>query len=208
MLYFKNTLSDMKIDHAHYVKEWSSDYQKIISLLDIEVKKPANAASDQSINISSPGEKEQRVDDTKEEDTPENKLKPAWAKKLYRDIAKVSHPDKTFGQHNSDKMNKCFQEASEAFNDNNFEVLVDVALEMGISVNIPDDILIKKIEKRIEKIKEEISEIEKSHEWLWGESLGIEDFRLKFLKKVISHNFSIEIEDYKILNAIRDIENI
>ena len=204
--YFRNILDDMKSEQSEYYREWISDLSFIKKSLGLE-KDIVSSKPSQSEHV-----KPLKIDaDIKEEpvasETDSNVKKPEWAKKLYREIAKSTHPDKTSGSYDSEKMKQSFQDASRSFNQNKFESLIDIALDVGISVEIPDEILLQKLTSRVKDIKDEILKIEKTPEWIWCESIGMDDIRVKFLKKIIFHMFKTNIDDEKILNVIHDIDN-
>jgi len=104
-------------------------------------------------------------------------------------------------------MREIFQKASSAFNKENFNSLIDIALNLDIPVEMSSQMLLEKIEDRIKSTKKEISEIENSPSWLWGESLGLDDIRAELLKKILDKKFGTQIEREKILNVLDILNN-
>lgn len=83
-------------------------------------------------------------------------------KNLFRQIAKMSHPDKTKNIYK----NKLYSEAQIAYDTNNLLVLYKVAnkLNIDIELNINNLILVEKI---ITDKKKELSSVETSFLWMW-----------------------------------------
>lgn len=82
-------------------------------------------------------------------------------KKLYRDAAVKSHPDK-------DSSNiSIFQDIVDSKKNNNFNKFLDSAKKLKIEVKEITYEQIDKIEKELEKIEKEIDEMQKSIEWVW-----------------------------------------
>ena len=103
---------------------------------------------------------------------------PEWAKKLYRKIALVSHPDRASDHFPRDKLKKIFIETTDAMSEGDFEKLLGFALELGIEEEQDDISMLPLLSKRVEDVKQEIKKIEKCPEWLWGEGLGIPEMRI------------------------------
>lgn len=82
-------------------------------------------------------------------------------KKLYRDAAVKSHPDK-------DSSNiSIFQDIVDSKKNNNFNKFLDSAKKLKIEVKEITYEQIDKIEEELEKIEKEIDEMQKSIEWVW-----------------------------------------
>lgn len=82
-------------------------------------------------------------------------------KKLYRDAAVKSHPDK-------DSSNiSIFQDIVDSKKNNNFNKFLDSAKKLKIEVKEITYEQIDKIEKELDKIEKEIDEMQKSIEWVW-----------------------------------------
>ena len=201
--YFSNLLKDMSRENNSYMSEWLSDFNFITEKLNLRIKDTPRG----SISVFHASEKP--VDDEKDRESLDTVLsqKPDWAKKLYREIAKTSHPDKNRDSQDAKKMSEIFQKASDAFSKENFSSLVDIALDLDVPVEISNEMLLEKTVDRIKFTKKEISEIENSAAWLWGESLGLDDIRADLLSKVISKKFGTDIEREKILNVIDILNN-
>lgn len=115
--------------------------------------------------------------DREAEQEDEKEVIPPWAKKLYKKIALVSHPDKTFSDPRKDKLSKVFSESARAMAAGDYEKLLGYALDLDLDITSDGIDTTPLLKKRITDIKQEISSIEKSMEWLWGESMGLPDIR-------------------------------
>lgn len=111
---------------------------------------------------------------------------PAWAKKLYKKIAMVSHPDRTMEDHRKKKLNKIFRDCAQIMSDGNFDDLLGYALELDLEFHDDDVDHLPIMTARIESLKKEIGDVQSSVEWLWGETLGINDMRLQIATRVLA----------------------
>ena len=163
-----------------YSKEYSSDMAVIESKL--QPSKPQHTNTDETQNSSEvidtmnidPNDKEQewkktedgweKVNSKKHENQLEKPAAPEWAKKLYRKIALISHPDRASEDFNKDRLRKIFLDSNDAMSDGEFTKLLGLALELGIPTENTDASTIPLLEKRVSDVKLEITKIEKSLE--------------------------------------------
>lgn len=153
-------------------------------------------------------EREDIPDDDTTAETPqeENDPAPAWAKKLYKKIALVTHPDRTSADPRKEKLNKVFADSARAMSEGDYEKLLGYALDLDLDIMSDDVDSIPLIKKRISDIKQEITTIEGSLEWLWGESLELPDIRAGVAKVYLQgKGFTINIEDAAAM--IKTLEN-
>tara|TARA_B100000035_G_C21030148_1_gene567997 strand:+ start:669 stop:1328 length:660 start_codon:yes stop_codon:yes gene_type:complete len=94
---------------------------------------------------------------------------PSWAKKLEREIAKKTHPDKLSGLSESEieEKTEIFLKAKDKIKNKKFIDLLPIALSLGIdfskySTNFKSDIV-----NRIREIQIEINEIQNTIYWQW-----------------------------------------
>lgn len=111
---------------------------------------------------------------------------PAWAKKLYKKIAMVSHPDRTIEDHRKKKLNKIFRDCAQIMSDGNFDDLLGYALELDLELHDDDVNHLPIMTARIESLKKEIADVQSSVEWLWGETLGVNAMRLQIAAGVLA----------------------
>lgn len=130
---------------------------------------------------------------------------PEWARKLFKKIALMTHPDRVSDQALREELQKTFYRAHKALEDGNFEDLIGVAVELKLDSGLEDRALIPLLETRVRKIKDDISRIESSIEWTWGETLGLPGVRVHMLKKILKQRgFVFSEEDLIALISERE----
>jgi len=97
------------------------------------------------------------------------KLELPEAKKLYRDIAKVTHPDKI----QNHKLNELYLEATEAYESNDLVTLYKVCTELKIDFELPED-FISKIKTKIDSYRQQVSYFENTYTYKWINSTDTE----------------------------------
>jgi hypothetical protein len=90
------------------------------------------------------------------------KLELPEAKKLYRDIAKVTHPDKI----QNHKLNELYLEATEAYESNDLVTLYKVCTELKIDFELPED-FISRIKTKIDSYRQQVSYFENTYTYKW-----------------------------------------
>ena len=143
------------------LETYSSDFAKYIYTLqrehDIEILPVNNKKVQKKENCKL--EDEVRVDPKR--DRKQNEI----FKDLYRQVARVSHPDKT--DKDRDKA-RLFRQATDAKNSDDLITLLDICDDLEIDTPSLDDDHIKIIEKNIKKKEEEINRLKKADAWVWG----------------------------------------
>jgi hypothetical protein len=91
-------------------------------------------------------------------------------KRLYRDIAKTTHPDKI----KNHKLNELYLEATEAYEQNDIVTLYKVCSELNIDFDLPDDFILK-IREKIDSFKERVSFLENTYTFKWIKTESIND---------------------------------
>ena len=94
---------------------------------------------------------------------------PKWAKKIEREIAKKTHPDKLTGCSEEEIKNKTemFLKAKEKIQNKNFIDLLPIAMSLGIDFTKHVSEFEKSIKDRIRQIQIEINEMQKTIYWQW-----------------------------------------
>lgn len=152
-------------------------------------------------------DEDERIDDDiqDEEAIVEKPQIPEWAKKLYRKIALIAHPDRKSDVFQEDRLKKIFLETNDALAEGNFEKLLGFALELGVETSGNDITLVPLLVKRVNDIKSEISKMEASPEWLWGEGLGAHNMRANIARLYLTKNgIDMKIED--LVSIIQQLE--
>ena len=124
---------------------------------------------------------------------------PTWMKKLYKQIAIKTHPDKiehlNLSPYERSQYNNAFNMAKSAIQEAKGGDLVYAAESIGIEPDIPITMRLSLLVSRGEKIKEKIQSIYKTPSWVWGESYAKRDLRKKILISycnVYKHNLPSE----------------
>lgn len=114
-----------------------------------------------------------------EEESPEQEVeqKPLWAKKAYRQIALITHPDKVCNNEDlteiqKDRFLSLYKEATNAYQDGKYEILTEIAAELEIKLDIPEEDIEKALESKLLSIRKEIQNATKTVSWHWGSSFG------------------------------------
>lgn len=101
-------------------------------------------------------------------------------KDMYRDIAKVAHPDLN---EDDEDMTRLMRHATEAKNKDDLITLLDICDDLDIDKPTIDDNHIKIIEKNIKSKENEIAAIKRSDAWIWHHA--DEDRRVTLEKAIV-----------------------
>ena len=188
------------------IKEYESSFQSAISQLQVSLglKKPDEEAPVKNDSVSSsadpsPEPKASSHTPPSGATTPEpdddeqlrrdvenhSSAAPSWMKKLYKQIAMKTHPDRIAHQNLSPyekaEYKRLFDTAKHAIREARGGDLVYAAEALGIDPDISPSMRISLLVARGEKMKAEITSIYKKPSWVWGESDGNIEVRKKML---------------------------
>lgn len=195
-----------------YRQEYASDMIFLEEkLLVIDEELPEQSVEENVVSLDSEhvDHREKTEEFSPEEDIPEEKSKaeiPGWAKKLYRKIALISHPDRMSEAFPKEKLKKIFLETSNAMNEGDFEKLLGFALELGIEEQEDDVSMLPLLSKRVGDVKKEIQDIESSPEWLWGEGFGIPEIRIGLARLFFARK-GVNLNTEDLTAIIQEMEN-
>jgi len=178
-----------------YKTEYSSDmsfFRDRLPREDIVEEEAPDVGVGESLSFD-PDKKEQtfrKTEDGFEEviedsDDEEYSSVPEWAKKLFKKIALMTHPDRVNDDLMKEKLRKVFLRASQAIESADMDDLIGVALELNLDAGLDDEQLIPMLEGKIKKTKHEITQVESSVEWIWGEAYGLPEIRANILTNVL-----------------------
>ena len=113
---------------------------------------------------------------------------PDWAKRAYKQVALRTHPDRVGSMNDIDpkrakELEGLYREASEAYKAGDFDSLLEVALGLGVTIDVPPEHAESSLESKIRKEREEIESLKKSLSWSWGISFGDIDKRVSILRQ-------------------------
>ena len=111
--------------------------------------------------------------------------------KLFKEVAKNSHPDAILGlsEKEQEKKKKLFKEAQAAADESDLFDLIEVAEKLDIEIPKASEESIDLLKESIAKINAEIKKIKKSYAWLWYHDIGKIDMIMRryFEKLKFSH---------------------
>ena len=187
------------------IKEYETSFQSALSQLQVSLglKKPDEAPTAKKDSVSSttadPQDPKQgpKSAPNKEQSPPpsdedlrrdvenHSASAPSWMKKLYKQIAMKTHPDKIAHQDLSPyeraEYKRLFDTAKSAIRESRGGDLVYAAEVLGIDPDITPTMRISLLVARGEKMKTDISTIYRKPSWVWGESDGNLAVRKKML---------------------------
>ena len=123
----------------------------------------------------------------------------AELKKLYRKIVTLTHPDKVehmTGLTDEERLDRAqiYRQACESFELRRMDDLVELAVYLGIDVDIPMSVKIDRIQNQVDRLKTELESITKMIEWIWGNNFGNNLVRARVLG-AICHEMGIHHQD-------------
>ena len=133
---------------------------KITEKINNSIKNEGEVSIKDDEKLEHSQEEEYKEEET--EDDIKNKENISAIKKLYREIVKLTHPDKV----NNKKMNELYLKATEYYEEDNKIGIYAVCNELNISYEISDDD-INLIYDQIKKYEQKISFIESTYTWKW-----------------------------------------
>lgn len=162
---FRNRLKDMPQEIQDYFKEEQAHIQ-VSSEEEVTKGEPDDKQHHEESEADESEHKNHEPDDRQEVI---RKEPPKRLKDVYKQIAKITHPDKLKGLSDLEKLEKevLFKRAQRALSSGDYVELMDVALHLN--VRFPDVIQedTDHVKKKIAKIRNKIQKIEKSAAWQW-----------------------------------------
>lgn len=126
-------------------------------------------------------------------------------KKIYRKIVTDTHPDKLVNAKISEKehskKNEAYIKATVAFNKKDEDALIEIAVDLELEIDLPDEQIAKSLRSRGGKLEDQIAKIKSSPEWYWAHS--DENRRLQIIKEICQRNGWILVTDEQIIESIR-----
>ncbi len=208
--YLKTALSEIKEELKRYEQEWSHNLNYLTTELHSfehsdDSNPPISSISfdDATVKNSEPEPKDECLN----QENIDAAKSPEWAKSLYKKIARKTHPDKLGKAENINEMTEIFQEAAKSISSGNHQKLIDIALTLGIEIEMGGEEMIARLSDTVASIGREIKEIEESLPWLWGESFGLPNIRAEIAEKALAQK-GISVEKSQLLEIINRIEKM
>tara|TARA_E500000331_G_scaffold358084_1_gene422607 strand:+ start:908 stop:1561 length:654 start_codon:yes stop_codon:yes gene_type:complete len=179
--YLNAYVDDISIIYEEYQVEWRKDYQSLIQ--EISGNKAGPSSKEDVTSSSSSDQASSEKEDKEVEPGPDV---PPWAKKLYRKIALLTHPDRIKDEESKAAMTKLFSKAAASIKSGDFDDIIDVAINLGIEVELSDSEMEKRIEKSLESAEEKMYSMENCIAWAWCEAESIEA-KIQIISQALSH---------------------
>jgi hypothetical protein len=200
-------LRDLKDEHTDVLDRrsvYSHDVNRAVVALRsygrekerIEAQRPTNQAQQHGQQHTSQDEQEppsqpdvdKAVEQEAEETVSARPEAPPWAKKAYRKIVQLTHPDKVnmdpeITDAQRDRLCALYQEAVDAFREAKWSELLEVAAELDIEVDADQKMMEEALESKIKELTDSISKIQGTIAWAWGNSFGDLSKRVNILNR-------------------------
>ena len=104
---------------------------------------------------------------------------------LFKKIALKTHPDKLLDKDEEEieHLTELYKDAASAAEVGDGMALLEIAYELGIPVKIDPEKEVEWLNKKIEMLKETVSEMKNTAEWIWSHSDGSERDRVEEMIK-------------------------
>lgn len=126
------------------------------------------------------------VDEIEKDAAADRPEPPPWAKKTYRQIVQMTHPDRVnqdpeITDAQRDRLCSLYIEATSAFKEGKWHELLEVAAELDVEVDADPVMLETALESKIKELTELIKKMQGTISWAWGTSFGDTDKRVNIL---------------------------
>lgn len=175
---------------------------------------PKDVEAPGSVNFKTHGEPQQdnaSPEDDRHDIENQSAKAPPWMKKIYKQIAMKTHPDRLchsdMSPYEIAECQRLFSIAKQAVQDLNGSDLVYVAEVLGINAEIPAEMRISMLVTRSEKLQKELQQMYNKPSWIWAESAGKKDTRKKILAGICKI-LNLQIPDDEFLDKfISNLKN-
>lgn len=135
---------------------------------------------------SPPPDPDQVIEEIERESDPQRPEPPPWAKKAYRQVVQLTHPDKVnmndeLTDSQRERLSSLYMEATEAFKSGKWHELLEVVAELDIDVEADPKMMEEAFTSKIKELTDTISKVQGSIAWVWGNSFGDMDKRVNIL---------------------------
>jgi hypothetical protein len=166
------------IRERKYLQETFSEMQDLFSIYDKELTSIISDLCELEIDNYSLHKKNEEI--TKRsievENIPEEidnlESVPKWVKRIYRKIALKSHPDKIqhleISKEEKEYLEESFKHAFNCLEEEKYEDLLTLALELEIDLEVLGEDQINILEKSNKNTRKEIQEMQNLAPWMWG----------------------------------------
>tara|TARA_Y100000310_G_C20700775_1_gene829660 strand:- start:7043 stop:7729 length:687 start_codon:yes stop_codon:yes gene_type:complete len=124
-----------------------------------------NCEADNSHEVPEEDDEDDTIDEKDE--------KPSWAKKLFRKIATITHPDKipeNLSDDVKDQFLNYYKTAVESYESESFLDLLDIGNSLGVDLQKLEKIDLCEMKLEIRSMEKDISDLQSSFYWIWWHS--------------------------------------
>lgn len=112
---------------------------------------------------------------------------PAWMRRVYKQIAMQTHPDKVERMSDLSIFEKAqrvrqFSKARKALGEKDGSTLLQISEELNIEADVDVKMKIQMMTSKAESLQNMVRKIYRSPPWIWGESYGNDPVRVKLLE--------------------------
>lgn len=219
--------SKRRIRRIKFLSEDLADTKDIVSLVTTEVLDIVNTlhgkfGHNRTDEEEKPGKRKpgpyipkqrNKPGDADGEEVSEKASSPPWAKKLFREIAKLTHPDKLatggFTPRQTEERNRLMTAANSAMGNENWHELIDIAIELGILEDLPEDEnFLSAVTLRETELDKELSKQKDTFFWHWYQAAGDEKMQVKMINAYMESAGHQPLEETEVLAVIKEKKGI
>jgi hypothetical protein len=188
-------------DHQLIAGVYEQDFQRVIRIAAGNIRSKHNPEILQK-NIEEAKAKSAEEENIDEDDNENNPT----LKNLHRRIALLTHPDRLVSETSAaekERKEALFKRAAKAYDDQDLCELVLIASELKIAVEdfVDTQTLMMAYDEKISAIQKKVKSIKESYVWIWGESHGNLDMRVRLLDIYLQQTGHAKVDE----QILRDI---
>ena len=182
-------LGDEIEDRKNLFSGYEKDFMRVVRIARGNIKVNQNHEKlKQNLDEAAKHRARQQAEEALEEQEFNDSTPDVPQKKLYRKIAKETHPDKydqlDVSDEEKESLHDIFKRAAEAYENDDVPEMIRLALSLNIEVQdlgMDEDEVIEYIQKAIQKTEKELDQMSESFVWMWGTSFGNIEMRVRLL---------------------------
>lgn len=182
-------LNDEIDDRKSIFVDYEKDFMRVVKIARGNIKVNQNHEKlRQNLEEAAEFNARQKAEEALQEKEINDSTPDVPQKKLYRKIAKETHPDKYDQLDASDEekqnLHDIFKRAAEAYEADDVPEMIRLALALDIDVQdfgLDEDEVVVYIDKAIQKTQQELDQMSESFVWMWGTTVGNVEIRVRLL---------------------------
>jgi len=163
--HLKLELEDRKEETSKLEQQFLEELAKLeVEEIPHAPQKPLPTEPQHAVNVINE-EEHKEPEEIKVPDEPSER--PEEFRKMWKQIAAVTHPDRT---NNDPEKTELYKRAAEAWSKGNYADLVSVALDLGITPPEDSELGLQVLEETAVDLEKKIKETEESVLWMWAKA--------------------------------------